>query len=331
MNPINYVNTAAPTWKPLRGALHNVGKTTLALPSGDAGALAWTNQTDSTLIQGGPIRVTTGIGVSVHVYVINLARSTNRRAHIVAELEKTGLDYEIVPAIDGFDLDLQDPSVVDPALIAKNDFPAGTAGCAMSHLRVYERIMADGLENALVLEDDVTLPVDLGNIADALVPHLTGAEVALLNYASAKPCRMSKAASVTLPMSRLLALPIDIRSVVNAAAYVITREACESMLSGALPLRANADDWNHFYQEGMLDRVRCVLPLAVDKSAAFESTIGLYSMGNGIKSRIVRPLVSHRIPIVHHVVLHRRQRILRRWGRSELVDAPFVEKPSRLE
>jgi hypothetical protein len=33
---------------------------------------------------------------------------------------------------------------------------------------------------------------------------------------------------------------------------------------------------------------------------------------------------------VHQVILHRRQRILRQWGQSEVVDMPFVEKPSRL-
>lgn len=265
------------------------------------------------------------------VFVINLARSVDRREHVGAELGKTGLDYEVVAGVDGRDLDLDDEATIDPSFLGRNSFPAGAAGCALSHLRVYRRILSEGLDHALVLEDDVTLPADLGAVADAVAPHLTGAEVALLNYGNPDTCRMSRAGAVGLPSSRVLALPVDLRGLVNAAAYVITREACRRMTERALPLRANADDWEFFYREGILDRVRCVLPLTVDKSARFESTIGLYSLGDGVKARLVRPLVRRRVPVVHRVILHRRQRILRRWGRAEIVDTPFVLKPSRLD
>jgi glycosyl transferase, family 25 len=266
----------------------------------------------------------------VHAYVINLARSQDRRAHMTAELRKTGLDYEFMTAVDGRDLDLHDSTVIDSALFAKNSFPAGTAGCALSHLRTYQKVIADGRDEALILEDDVTLPSDLGTLVEAVAGQLTGAEVALLNYGSPNTCKMSLEGAVDLPSARLLALPIDISHLVNAAAYVITREACERMSESILPVRANADDWQFFYREGILDRIRCVLPMAVDKNAGFESTIGLYSLGNGLKARLVAPFVRHKIPLVHQVILHRRQRILRQWGQSEVVDMPFVEKPSRL-
>ena len=266
----------------------------------------------------------------MHAYVINLARSLDRRAHITAELRKTGIDYEVITAVDGRDLDLHDSTLIDSSLLARNSFPADTAGCALSHLRAYQKIIADGLDEALVLEDDVTLPADLGTLVDAVAGHLTGAEVALLNYGSPNICKISVEGSVDLPSSRLLALPIDVSHLVNAGAYVITREACERMNESALPVRANADDWGFFYKEGILDRVRCVLPLAVAKNPKFESTIGLYSLGNGIKARLVGPFVRHKIPLVHQVILYRRQRILRQWDRSEIVDMPFIEKPSRL-
>src|SRR5205823_1114202 len=120
----------------------------------------------------------------MHAYVINLARSRDRRAHITAQLRKTGIDYEIITAVDGRDLNMHDSAIIDSSLIAKNSFPAGTAGCALSHLRVYRKMIADGLDEALILEDDVTLPADLGALADAVAGHLTGAEVALLNYGS---------------------------------------------------------------------------------------------------------------------------------------------------
>jgi glycosyl transferase family 25 len=266
----------------------------------------------------------------MRVYVINLARSVDRRAHMTAELGRTGLTYQIITAVDGRTVDLQDSAVVDPTMLAHNDFPAGTVGCALSHLRAYATILAAGLEHALVLEDDVRLPARLGELLDGVTPHLSGAEVALLNFGGREICRFSTDGAVELPTARRLVLPIDLRPLVNAAAYVITREACERMMARALPLRANADDWQFFYREGLLDRIRCVLPMPVDKNAEFESTIGLYSLGNGLRGRLLRPLLGRRIPVVHRAILRRRERILRDWGRSELVDIPFIEKPSRL-
>lgn len=266
----------------------------------------------------------------MQAYVINLARSLDRRAHIAAELRKTGLDYEIITAVDGRDLDLQDPAIVDSSLLARCAFPAGTVGCALSHLRAYQKIVADGLDEALILEDDITLPADLGSLVDTVASYLTGAEVALLNYGSQETLKMSLEGSVELPSSRLLALPIDVRKLVNAGAYIITREACKRMIESVLPVRATADEWRFFYEAGILDRVRCVLPLTVTKNPRFESTIGLYSLGDGVKARLVGPFVRHKIPLIHHVILYRRQRILRQWDRFEVVDTPFIEKPSRL-
>jgi Glycosyltransferase family 25 (LPS biosynthesis protein) len=168
----------------------------------------------------------------VYAYVINLARSLDRREHITAELKKTGLDYEIITAVDGRDLDLDDPAIVDPSFFTKVQLVAGTVGAALSHQSAYQKIIAAGLDKALVLEDDIELPADLENLADAVADQLVGAEVALLSYAGREPCRMSREGSIDLPSGRLLALPVDINeSLASASAYVITREACERMSS----------------------------------------------------------------------------------------------------
>lgn len=267
----------------------------------------------------------------MHAYVINLERSPDRRTHIIAELSRTGLDYEIITGVDGRDLDLGDPAVVDPSLVNANPFPAGVVGTALSHLKVYQKIMADNADKALVLEDDATLPADLNSLADAVADRLTGAEVALLYYLSEDIIKMSTEGSVNLPSSRQLALPIDIRHVKSAVAYIITREACERMVMTAMPVRVSSDDWWFFYKEGALDRVRCVAPLTVGLNYQFRSTIGTYGLGNGIKSALLEPLLRYKIPFFHQVVSRRRQRISRQWIQSEIVDIPFIEKPSRLD
>lgn len=267
----------------------------------------------------------------MYAYVINLARSTDRRAHIAAELKKTSVRYEIFTAVDGRAVDLTDTAIIDPSLPNFTQFLPGTAGAALSHFNVYQKIIADGHDAALVLEDDVTLPADLDSLSDAVAGQLTGAEVALLSYDSFEACKMGREGSTLLPSGRQLALPIDIFQPRSGGAYVITREACERMVKFLLPVRVNPDDWWFFYREGVLDRVRCVAPLCVFKTATLTSTMGSYSLGNGVKGRLAWSLVNRRIPLLHQMLVYRRRRIYRRWGRSELVDAPFIEKPSRLD
>jgi glycosyl transferase family 25 len=268
---------------------------------------------------------------SLHTYVINLARSPERRQHITAELARAHLDHDLVVGVDGRDLDLTDAATVDPALFDRSKFPSGMAGCALSHLQVYRRILSDGVGAAVVLEDDVTLPPDLGVLADAIAGRLDGAEVALLNYDSEDPVRMSRASAVALPNGRVLAMPLDVRQPASSAGYVITREAAARMTEAVLPVRASPDDWWFFYRWGALDRVRCVVPMPVRKSPEFGSTIGQYGLGTGIKGRLLAPLVRRDLPPVRQLVALRRERIYRRFTRAELVDHPYLEKPSRLE
>jgi glycosyl transferase family 25 len=266
----------------------------------------------------------------LHAYVINLARSVDRRSHITAELKKTGIDFEIVTAVDGQELNLYDTDKIDPSFL-QLPHCAGAAGCALSHLEVYRKIIDDGLDAALVLEDDVLVPVDLTSLADAAGEQLTGAEIALLNFDSGKPCAVSNEGVVRLSSGQLLALPIDVAQPRSSAAYVITREACERMVKGATPIRVLADAWWHFYREGYFDRVRCVVPLSVHKSAKYASTIGFYSLGDSVKARLVQSLMRREIAVLQQVLSYRRQRIYRQFGRSEVVTTPFIEKPSRLD
>jgi glycosyl transferase, family 25 len=271
-----------------------------------------------------------GARSSVRAYVINLARSLDRRAHITAELKKVGLDYEIVTAVDGQELDLTDTSKIDPSF-HRITLTAGSAGARLSHLSVYQKIIEDGLDKALVLEDDIILPSDMRTLVESVAEHLSGAEVALLSFDSPEACKVSAEGSIALPSARTLALPIDVRQPRSAGAYVITREACERMVKGALPIRVQADMWWDFYRDGLIDRVRCVVPLSVHKSAKLTSTIGSYSLGEGLRARLVRPLVRGQIPVLREILAYRRQRIYRQWSQFELVEAPFIEKPSRLD
>jgi glycosyl transferase family 25 len=251
---------------------------------------------------------------------------------MAAELKKTGMDYEFVSAVDGRDLDISDPKLVSlDELSTKSQFPANTAGTVLSHLRCYERMIAEGRDTALVLEDDVILPADVDSLADSVAGQLTGAEVALLSFDSMDPLKISREGAVQVFGDRMLALPIDAYQPASGGAYIITREACERLIKFSLPIRTNPDHWHYFYQEGAIDRVRCVVPLSVRKAAKLSSTQGSYALGNGLRFRLLWPIVKLELPVLHQILVFRRQRIQNRFAQWEIVDMPFIEKPSRLD
>jgi glycosyl transferase, family 25 len=267
----------------------------------------------------------------MHAFVINLDRSADRRAHMTAELARAGVEYEFVTGVDGRDLDFDaELQKMDPDVVRQGWILPGVLGCGSSHLRVYRQIMSAGLPHALVLEDDVQLPADLAGILDALPPHLVGAEVVLLNYDSKSTCQMSSAGSASLSAARALVLPIDVGQPVSGAAYVITWEACKRLSDNMFPLRAMPDDWGFYFRQGMVDRLRCVAPMAVTKHPGFGSTVD-YTPPTSVKMRTRDFIVRLDVPPFPQMIAYRRQRIFRRQTQVELVEQPFIEKPSRLD
>ena len=255
----------------------------------------------------------------MQAYVINLIRSPNRRAHMVAQLAKTQVNYKIVDAVDVRDLDLTDIRLFDPVVTGPSDFGRrcrqGSAGSALSHLDVYHRVLDDGLETALVLEDDVALPADLDALGDEISKHMRGAEVVLLNFHSNNPCRVTKAGSIPLSSARLLVqVAYNGEYEPNSGgAYLITRQACAQMARTILPVRADCDNWTYFYTEGAIDRLRCVTPMPVANSAFLRTANDYYQPGS-LQARVRETVASARVPILSQALALKRRRNMRRAG-----------------
>lgn len=252
-------------------------------------------------------------------YVINLARSPDRRAYMVAQLGETGVHYEIVNAIDVRDLDLGDARLVDPGFCASTPRP-GEIGCALSHLEVYRKVLDDGVEVACVLEDDVILPPDLGALVDAVASQMTGAEVTLLNFHSQEPLRITRASMLQLPSSRRLVQVAEVGQAGSGGGYLITREACARMEKTARPAKSVADNWALFHSEGAIDRLRCVIPMPVVQSSDFRTTMNHFQLDSR-RARFRDAIAGSRIPILRHALSRRRQRHHERYavGRIEFV------------
>lgn len=74
------------------------------------------------------------------VFVINLARSTERRTSIEQHLSRLNLDYEIVEAVDGSQLSYSD--IMRETRPLNYALSCGEIGCALSHINIYRKMVA---------------------------------------------------------------------------------------------------------------------------------------------------------------------------------------------
>ncbi|KAJ6654623.1 hypothetical protein lerEdw1_006776 [Lerista edwardsae] len=96
------------------------------------------------------------------VFLINLARRSDRRERMLSALMELEIDPLVVNAVDGSALNSSDikklgvnllPGYYDP--FSGRTLTKGEVGCFLSHYHVWKEIVEQGLEKAVVLEDDV--------------------------------------------------------------------------------------------------------------------------------------------------------------------------------
>ena len=90
----------------------------------------------------------------IPVFGIRRARAATRRQKISEHLASLGVEFRIIEGVDGRGL----PVARQHELLAPGQsYHAGVLGCYLSHLAAYQAVVDEGLDAALVLEDDARL------------------------------------------------------------------------------------------------------------------------------------------------------------------------------
>lgn len=192
----------------------------------------------------------------IPIFVINLARSAERRAHMEFQLHKLRLPFRIFPATDG--RALSDAIIQaaargrDPGLYRKS-FTVGEVGCALSQLRVYETVLSENLPYALILEDDVFIEPRAAQLMHkrTLEGMPKGWDMLLCAFVQrgnlySKPHKNASlrfAGRFTLRglEGERFTAGIPTEFCYHAAGYIISRAGAEKLLAAGTPLRMPAD------------------------------------------------------------------------------------------
>lgn len=171
------------------------------------------------------------------VLLINLPRSTDRRVRMEQRLAALGLDYELLPAVDGRAQWEQLLPSVDLASFQRHaggDVLPGEIGCYHSHLQAWQRLVASDAQVLLVLEDDMVFHDDFMNAL----------RIALRGRAHWDMLKLAKIRAKQ-PVCQGLLGPYRLNACIGAftgfGAYLVQRETAQRLLPQLLPIRAPID------------------------------------------------------------------------------------------
>jgi glycosyl transferase family 25 len=253
------------------------------------------------------------------VFVINLEHEYERRKSVEKQLVKYNIDYSIMPAVNGKDLSDEEVSEkCDMQAVSKNPLwlSRGAIGCFLSHLNLYQKIVKEKLDVAVILEDDVIIsdsfPSTLEKIQNSIKPD----EVIMLYYQSWQPLKLLSDSEQNLGECSIYQ-PQDINQIITTGGYVITHNVAKNFLEKVYPIDVSADSWGVFHRRGILSNIRCVYPRVVNV-LPFKSSIEYIK--SPLLSKVSKLINGFKIPGAYHFLKAKRSKRMKSVQRVEIIE-----------
>jgi len=126
--------------------------------------------------------------MSIPLYIINLEKDKIKKNHMINICKKYGLKPIIISAIDGKSLtdnELKEITLKQESIkTIGRELTNSEIGCALSHKLIYEKIIAENIENALILEDDVKFELSLNHMISKITNLPNNCDLMLLGHHS---------------------------------------------------------------------------------------------------------------------------------------------------
>jgi len=205
------------------------------------------------------------------LFVINLERSSDRRASIAAQLDELGIDFEIFPATDGARLSPSELAQYDEQYvigqIARPMSPS-EVGCYLSHVRIWKKMVEEDIPWAVVLEDDVDIHDDLTGILAAI-------DTIPFKWDFIRLAGLGPTPSLRLcDLNDNVELSVLLQGASGTQASCISRTGAQKLLDHATPLiRGTIDDHviDNCWKTSL--RILAVQPYPISENKKFISSI----------------------------------------------------------
>ncbi len=247
-------------------------------------------------------------------YIINLKRSKNRRETIEHIVRNAGIEYQIVEAVDGKEMEDGDYERYLHGRPA-DEMMKSEVACTLSHCKVYRTMLEEGTKMALILEDDVLFnDPNILSLLQSLESVQPLRHITLLTYywCLEDSLELSPQLKLATPNTQYhFCSPHSVAGVARAAAYVLTDTTATALLEyhNGHSL-CNADAWNVYFQNGTIEGLRCIYPQPISENVRFGSDIA-YVQGKvsvWIK-KVIEMAVRNNVPLVKKYMMHRRKNV----------------------
>lgn len=200
------------------------------------------------------------------IFIVNLKKSVERRQKMEEQLLALGLSAEFIEAVDGRLLSDDERKRVTAEV--NYAFLPGEIGCALSHQKIYKKMIDENIDNALILEDDVVLNEEFKNVMEQISVPAVRPSIILLSRSNKFFKKPLKKLTHKHSLHKTL-------HATTTHSYIINKSAANSLLNGLSPVWIVADKWGLFEDMSLVD-VYSVVPHPVLLSAeAKNSTINV--------------------------------------------------------
>jgi glycosyl transferase family 25 len=182
--------------------------------------------------------------MTLPAYVIHLERAVARRGNAERLCQQLGPAAQIVPAVDGAAVGSVPPSKTHPFPSYPFSLRSSEIGAFMSHRACWQRILDEGHDAALVVEDDIELASSFQPALDLAMQHLTERAYVRFPWRGREKPRTVVATSGTTILFRPKVVGLGM------LAQVVTRGAAERLLDATRQFDRPVDTylqlfWDH--------------------------------------------------------------------------------------
>lgn len=205
----------------------------------------------------------------MRTFVLNLEHNTERKKYMQDILKGIPIDYEFFPAVYGKSITNID-QFYDSKLAekkAKRQLNVGEIGTAISHKNIYKKMIDENIEQALILEDDVTFLDGFIDVYKKIEKINVGNKIILLGTIVKKKIKKIWKKKLTPEHSMYLVL----NNYAGAYGYIIGLDAAKKIYYHNKKVFIEADKWKYYRR---FSQIWLVSPSVVTVDEIFPSEIG---------------------------------------------------------
>ncbi len=164
--------------------------------------------------------------------------------------------------------------------------------CSMSHRKAYAAALADGVDVALILEDDIAFLPSFEAVVQQAVGRSRMQDVCLLYFHGPDKTFLRDQATHLNGGFGIYRAKTS-WGAYAAGAYLIQRDTIKRLHDHVFPVHTTADSWGTFCRDGVINGLSAVLPLPT-ADAPFASGIG-YGRFPRLKNMLTRSPLGQRL------------------------------------